>query len=371
MIPLFARYPSLQEALPFVSLGQYPTPILDAAGLDPGGRCAAITVKHDGVSGTLYGGNKVRKLEFLLADALHRGHTEVLTFGGAGSNHALATAIYARELGLTCNSLLIAQPNSYAVRANLLRALQTGARLQHFESTPGLVAGTLVRAALNPLSGKAIPYFIPPGGTSALGLLGYVNAAFELQAQIERGELETPDVIYIACGTMGSCVGLTLGLGILGLQTRVCSIAVTDTRFSSLPRAQKLLRKANDLLRTADASIAEVQLEDCRLELRHDFFGEEYGRYTPAGMAAVREAASATGLQLEGCYTGKCAAALLHDLGSGRLEGQRVLLWNTYDAQGSAATGNGVDYHALPHKFYRYFENDVQALERERSDELR
>ena len=89
MIPLFARYPSLQEALPFVSLGQYPTPILDAPGLDPGGRCAAIAVKHDGVSGTLYGGNKVRKLEFLLADALHRGHTEVLTFGGALSTSQL------------------------------------------------------------------------------------------------------------------------------------------------------------------------------------------------------------------------------------------------------------------------------------------
>jgi D-cysteine desulfhydrase len=371
MIPLFERYPSLGAALPFVSLGRYPTPVLDAANLDPEGRCAAIAIKHDGVSGTLYGGNKVRKLEFLLADAQQRGKSGVLTFGGAGSNHALATAIYARELGLDCDSLLIKQPNSYSVRSNLLRSLQTGAHLQHFESMTGLVAGTLARAALKPLSGKAMPYFIPPGGSSALGLLGYVNAAFELQAQIERGILESPDVIYIACGTMGSCVGLALGLRLLGLNTRVCSVAVTDTRFSSLHRAQKLLREANDLLRAADASIAKVQLDDCEFELRHDFFGEEYGRYTEAGMAAVRRAGKATGLKLEGCYTGKCAAALLHDLGSGRLEGQRVLLWNTYDAQSAAQTDEGLDYHQLPRKFHQYFDSDVQLQERKTSDELR
>lgn len=371
MIPLFESYPSLQEALPFVSLGQYPTPLLDAAILDPEGRCAAIVVKNDGVSGKLYGGNKVRKLEFLLAEAQQREKTEVLTFGGAGSNHALATAIYARELGLACHSLLIAQPNSYAVRSNLLRSLQTGAHLQHFESMSGLVAGTLVRAALNPVSGKAMPYFIPPGGTSALGLLGYVNAAFELQAQITRGELLPPDVIYIACGTMGSCVGLALGLGILGLKTRVCSVAVTDNRFSSMRRARKLLREANDLLRAADARIPKVRLEDCAFELRHDFFGEEYGQYTEAGMAAVRQAGSATGLKLEGCYTGKCAAALLHDLGSGRLEGKRVLLWHTYNAQSGVYTGNDLNYHDLPREFYRYFESDVQLLERRTSDELR
>jgi D-cysteine desulfhydrase len=371
MIPLFEKYPSLQTALPFVSLGQYPTPVMAAAELDPGGLCAGITVKHDGVSGTLYGGNKVRKLEFLLAEAQRQGKTEVNTFGGAGSNHALATAIYARELGLACNSLLIKQPNSYSVRSNLLRSLQTNAHMQHFESMTGLVAGTLVRAALSALNRKAIPYFIPPGGTSALGLLGYVNAAFELQAQIAGGALEPPDVIYIACGTMGSSVGLALGLGILGLKTRICSVAVTDTRFSSLGRAGKLLRGANDLLRAADESIPDIQLEDCEFELRHDFFGEEYGRYTQAGMAAVYQICKATGLKLEGCYTGKCAAAMLHDLGSGRLEGQRVLLWNTYDAQTAAQSAGGLDYHDLPREFYRYFETDVQALERKTFDELR
>ena len=367
MIPLFERYPSLRATLPFVALGAYPTPLLDAARLDAGNQCAGITIKHDGVSGRPYGGNKVRKLEFLLGDAQARGKTEVLTFGGAGSNHALATAMYAKKLGLASHLLLLKQPNSHSLRSNLLRLLKTGARLRHFESMTGLVAGTILQSAGKLAAGKELPYFIAPGGSSPLGLLGYVNAAFELNAQVASGELEPPDVIYIACGTMGSSVGLALGLAILGLKTRVCSVAVTDTRFSSMARAKKMFRDATALLIEADSSIPGTRFEDCGLELRHDFFGGEYGRYTDAGIAAVRQLEAVIGLRIEGCYTGKCLAALIEDLRADRLAGRRVLFWNTYDAQGTAHSSHGLDYHDLPNAFHQYFEDDVQPLDRSRS----
>ena len=364
MIPLFEKYPLLRKTLPFTALGLYPTPVSTAASLDANQQCAGITIKQDGLSGKPYGGNKVRKLEFLLGDALAKGKTDVLTFGGAGSNHALATAIYAQQLGLTAHALLIEQPNSYSVRTNLLRSLETNVKLHHYESIAGLKAGAIQTLGLNLFSGKGLPYLILPGGTSPLGILGYVNAAFELDAQVHAGKLESPDVIYIACGTLGSCVGLALGCKILGLKTRICAVAVTDSSFSSISKAKKLFEKTNSLLCAADNSIPIVRFEECALELRHDFYGAEYGQYTQEGMAAIHQLKKATGLKIEGCYTGKCLAALLDDLRQGRLDAQQVLFWNTYDAHGGSHSVENLDYHQLPGKFHRYFENDVQRLDR-------
>lgn len=364
MISLFKHYLPLSKALPFAALGQYPTPVLDACALDTGNRTAGITIKQDGLSGLPYGGNKVRKLEFLLGDALAKSKTEIFTFGGAGSNHALATAIYAQQLGLKARSFLIAQPNSHSLRNNLLRSLETGARLRHFESTAGLAAGAILEAGSNLLRGKGWPYLIPPGGTSALGLLGYVNAAFEIKAQVDAGELQLPDVVYVASGTMGTCVGLALGFQMLGLNSKICSIAVTDTGFSSMKKAKKLFDEANALLQKADSAIPTFHFADCDFELRHDFFGGEYGRYTKEGTAAVHRMKAATGARIEGCYTGKCLAALLEDVQLGRLDDQQVLFWNTYNATMVVSTTESQDYCRLPQDFHRYFDNDVQALDR-------
>lgn len=364
MIPLFERYPLIRDSLPFTALGVYPTPVITAAALDVNRQCAGIVIKQDGLSGIPYGGNKVRKLEFLLGEALAKSKTDVMTFGGAGSNHALATAIYAQKLGLKTHSLLVEQPNSYSLRNNLLRSLETNAKLQHFESVAGLKAGAMLDLGLGICRGTGLPYLIAPGGSSPVGLLGYVNAAFELNAQVQAGELQPPDVIYIACGTLGSSVGLALGCKILGLATRICAVAVTDPGFSSISKAKQLFEKSNDLLCAADHSIPRVAFDECALELRHDFFGAEYGRYTREGMAAIDQLKTATGVKIEGCYTGKCLAALLSDLRQGKLKGQQLLFWNTYDAHGGEHSIEHLDYHQLPGKFHRYFENDVQRLDR-------
>ena len=99
-------------------------------------------------------------------------------------------------------------------------------------------------------------------------------------------------------------------------------------------------------------------------ELRSDFFGGEYGCYTEAGMQAVLRFREATGLHIEACYTGKCLAALLQDLKSGRLDGQQVLFWNTYDGQGQNYPVNELDYRLLPESLHTYFESEVQPLDR-------
>ena len=133
-MPLFARYGALAGALAHIPLGQFPTPVEkldrvgDRIGLDQ------LYIKRDDLSCAVYGGNKVRKLECLLGEALRRRASRVATMGFAGSNHALATAVYARQLGLQCTNFLLPQVNADYVRRNLLAAYAQGARLRDRKS---------------------------------------------------------------------------------------------------------------------------------------------------------------------------------------------------------------------------------------------
>jgi 1-aminocyclopropane-1-carboxylate deaminase/D-cysteine desulfhydrase-like pyridoxal-dependent ACC family enzyme len=135
MIPLFEYHPELAIKLPYVSLGEFPTSVqkLDQLGKHIG--LNNLFIKRDDLSGKAFGGNKIRKLEFILGKALRSKVNEVLTFGSAGSNHALATAIYAKKLGLSSISMLLPQPNAYYVRRNLLLSYSCQAELHLLTNT--------------------------------------------------------------------------------------------------------------------------------------------------------------------------------------------------------------------------------------------
>ena len=363
---LFEKYPGLRETLPHVALGTLPTPVqrLDALEETLGPNAPRLYVKRDDRSGALYGGNKVRKLEFLLAHALREGYREVLTFGGAGSNHALATALYAKELGLRGISMLVPQPNAHSVRRNLLMELRAGAEVHLHAGILTTAAATLLDLFRRRFRTGRFPYLIPPGGSSARGLIGFVNAGLELARQVEEGLLPPPDHVYAASGTMGTVTGLTLGLQAAGLHdTQVAAVRVTDAQFNSVRIARRLFQKTNTLLRDADPAFPRFDFPYDRFSIRHEFFGEEYGLYTPEAMRAVRMFRDATGINLEGTYTGKTLAALLADTEAGTLANKTVVFWNTYHSAGVQDAVNGLDYHALPKPFHRYFEEDVQPLD--------
>ena len=363
--PLFARYPGMYGVLPHVSLGTLPTPVERLQALEhvlevPDTR---VYVKRDDLSGPPYGGNKVRKLEFLLARAAKRGYKEVLTFGGAGSNHALATGLYAQTMGMKSISMLIPQPNSNGVRANLLMSLRAGIEVHQ---SPGMIRTALDTIGLlfaRRLSTGRFPYLIAPGGTSALGMVGFVNAAFELKEQIDRGEMPEPDFLYAASGTMGTVVGLLLGLKAAGLRTKVAAVRVTEARFSSLRKAERLFRASCTLLHKADPAFPLLPFPQADFVFIHDFYGEAYGLYTAEAMEAVRLLEETSGLHLEGTYTGKTFAALLGELKSGRLQGKTVLFWNTHNSHDLSAEIKGMDYKTLPKEFHGYFEEPVQPLD--------
>ncbi|HNR30135.1 MAG TPA: pyridoxal-phosphate dependent enzyme [Candidatus Hydrogenedentes bacterium] len=364
MNALFELYPGLRQSLPYVALADLPTPIEPLARLGAAIGAPNLYVKRDDLSASLYGGNKVRKLEFLLGRALRDGRKCVMTFGAAGSNHALATALYARQAGLRSISMLVPQPNARSVGRNLLLSHAAEAELHHHGGMVQVVLPSVYHYLRHGLRDGVLPMIIPPGGTTPLGMAGFVAAAFELKRQVDAGAMPAPDRLYAASGTMGTVIGLLLGLVAAGLDTRVVAVRVTQPQFTSMRKARRFFAATNRLLHRADPSFPLLPFPEDRLEMRHEFYGEAYGQYTEAGMRAVRMARETEDLKLEGTYTGKTFAAILVDAAAGRLRDRTALFWNTYNSRDFSRDITHLDYHALPRSVHRYFEESVQPLDR-------
>lgn len=312
--------------LPVAGIATLPTPIerveaLPAFGFEP----AELLVKRDDLTSAVYGGNKVRKLDFLLADARAQGRTTVLTFGAYGSNHALATAVHARALGIEPHVVLSPQePGPFAPKTLFAHAaLGTGIHLvDGWDGRREAVAAKRELAARDGVE----PYIIPMGGTCPLGALGYVNAALEVCEQVSP-----PDVVYVASGTFGTAIGLAVGFALAGAPTKVEAVRVTPEQIASSEIARSLAEQTVTLLRSHDASVAGLGFDDLAFTLREEFFEPGYGIVTPETTEAVSIAAG-LGLRLETTYTGKAFSAMLADGRERRLDSRRVLFWNTYSS---------------------------------------
>jgi D-cysteine desulfhydrase len=353
---IFDRYPRLAEWLNVVELARLPTPVDELPELARRLDAGRLFVKRDDLTADPYGGNKVRKLEFLLGKAYVDGAKSVMTFGGAGSNHALATAMYSRRLGMWPIAMLVPQPKEACVRRNLLLHLTVDTDLHLYPDKPRLKAGVTWQRTRRRLEDGVDLAVFPAGGSSALGATGYVNAALELAAQVDAGLLPCPDRVYVACGTMGTCVGLALGFALAGLNTRVEAVRVTEPDMASEARARQLFSETVAFLHSLDPSVPAPRYSRRRLVLRHEFFGEGYGIHLPRDLEAADRFRAAAGVPLEGTYTGKAFAALLSDAATGRLRGETVLFWDTYDSHDWDAAIRGLDYHRLPEEFHDYFE---------------
>jgi 1-aminocyclopropane-1-carboxylate deaminase/D-cysteine desulfhydrase-like pyridoxal-dependent ACC family enzyme len=368
MIPLFENYPLLARKLPYVSLGEFPTPVqnLDQMGKQIG--LDNLFIKRDDLSGKVYGGNKIRKLEFLLGDALRAHVKEVLTFGAAGSNHALATAIYARTLGFKSISMLGSQPNAQYVRPNLLMSYDCGAEIHMVPHIPYLPLSAnpvvLFQLVRHKMQRGQFPKIIPMGGSSPLGAVGFVNAVFELKGQILKGELPEPNYIYVASGSMGTAAGLILGLRAIKSQTRVVAVRVNSPNIVNAKGLVKLIHKTNALLISLDPSFPRFEFTEQDMDIRHDFFGKQYALCTQEGMDAMAMMERYGSIKLEGTYTGKAFAAVIDESKKPDLKNKVLLFWNTYNSRDYSEDIADLDYHRLPRSYHRYFEEEVQPLER-------
>ena len=168
------------------------------------------------------------------------------------------------------------------------------------------------------------------GGSSPLGTVGYVNAAFELKEQILRGEIPEPDYIYVASGSMGTAAGLTLGLRALNSKTRVISVRVNSGSFVNAKGMVKLIYKTNSLLSSLDPSFPRLEFSERDMDIRHSFLGKQYALFTKEGTEAMALMERYGGIKLEGTYTGKAFAALIDDRRKSSLRGKVLLSVNPW-----------------------------------------
>jgi len=328
--PLLQRYPALADALPWIGLASLPTPLERAAEAESEFGAGELWIKRDDLSGETYGGNKVRKLEFLLADASARGCDAVLTYGAVGSNHALATAIYAHQLGLKCHAVLTPQPATAKVARTLRYQMRLGTRLHTAANLREVRKVTDEILADHPTGAERV-YQIPFGGSSWLGTVGFVNAAFELAAQI--GDRPPPHFVYAATGTMGTAIGLAIGFRLLGWPTKLMAIRVVPQPIMTPENLERLWRETSEELSARDSSIPPLPEPFENVVGRDRFLGEGYAIPTEATHEAVRLADELIGIGLETTYTGKAMAGLIHDGRAGDLADRRTVFWQTYNSR--------------------------------------
>ena len=317
-LPLILRFPAL-ASIPRAALGDFPTRVQRVdLGDDP--LAGELWIKRDDLTASPLGGNKVRALEFLLG-GLAPGDV-VLTAGGEGSTHVLTTATHARALGGITHAVRWRHEMNPSALDIAARARAICARVI---TAPGPMLGLLRAHAAR----RSRIRWIPPGGTSVLGMLGHVNAALELAGQIARGEMPSPARVVLPVGSGGTAAGLALGFAIAGVDITVVGARVAPRIAAGRLRVLSLVKRERRFLeRLTGERIARV--DGARVKIVHSVYGGAYGRALPG---ADRDAAAlewATGLSLDGTYSAKAfsAARALASRESGT-----TLFWLTFDGR--------------------------------------
>ncbi|MDF1540644.1 MAG: pyridoxal-phosphate dependent enzyme, partial [Candidatus Thorarchaeota archaeon] len=316
-------------------------------------QCDDLWMKRDDLTSETYGGNKIRKLEFIIAEALKMNKKWILTFGGIGSNHALATAIYGRTQGIKTLVCMIDQPVTQAVREKLLLCSHFGAKLSYAKN----IFGAFFKGLWH-LATKRGVYFLWMGGSNTTGILGHVNAAFELTRQIEEGQIPSPKRIFIPVGTMGTYAGLKVGLTLAGIDADLVGVKVTDLSMANEKELTKMINKTFKFLHDKSENIPHIQMQQEDIHMVHDFVGEGYGYETPEGADALSLLEKEESVIIDPTYTAKAFAYLLKSIRDGKEGNGPTLFWNTYNSAKLPDTKElNLDCQALPRSFHKFFKD--------------
>ena len=326
---------------PRIRLGHLPTPLETMPRLSALLGGPEIWIKRDDCTGLSTGGNKTRKLEFLMAEALAQGADIMLTQGATQSNHARQTAAAAAKLGMDCHLILedrtsYTEPN-YRLNGNVLLDVLHGATIEH--RSPGLDMNAELMTVAEGFRAKGRkPYAIVGGGSNPTGALGYVNCALELLGQmVERGIVF--DHMITATGSAGTHAGLIVGLKALNAQLPLLGIGV---------RALRAAQEAN-VFRLAQATEAKLGLQGvvsrADVVANCDYIGKGYGIPADSTLEAIDIFARQEAILLDPVYSGKSAAGMIDLIRKGHFtKGQRIVFLHTGGAIG--LTGYT---HVLPH----------------------
>lgn len=312
----------MDRDLPCFPLLRGPTPLHEMPRLRKalGGpaACPRLLIKRDDLAGPALGGNKARKLEYVVGDARAAGATHLITVGGAQSNHARMTAAAARLAGLECVLVLESESSDPPTAGNLLLDRLLGADVRFVPPGPAPLgpnphqeeAVAAAAAAIESDGGR--PYVIPLGASNALGTLGYADAVRELDRQLDRMDTEA-DRVYFAAGSRGTQAGLELGRRLNRSSWSAHGVAVSPGDPAKTELAAELARGAAALI---DAG---VTVSPDQIVTHQEHYGDGYGIPTTAGTEAIRLVARTEAVVLDPTYTGKAMAGLVDQIRRGEV----------------------------------------------------
>lgn len=309
------------KSFPKVDLGFLPTPVAELSRLSSHLSGPKIFMKRDDLTGLALGGNKTRKLEFILQDALNKGCDAIITAGAAQSNHCRQTAAAAAYLQMECHLLLGGEAPAMA-NGNLLLDKLLGAQI-HW--TGENRKGEDLPNVYDELKAKGkSPYIVPYGGSNELGAYAFRRAADELESQMDT---ETLSHIVFASSSGGTHAGLMLGKALLNRNYQLVGINIDKDEIDGLSLDEFIIRLAN---KTSDAINAGITFKGDELILDDRYVGDGYGVVGKLETEAIELLARLEGVLMDPVYTGRAMGAMIEMIRSGELTKEdSVLFWHT------------------------------------------
>ena len=294
--------------MPRMELATLPTALQETQRLAAAIGLDRLLIKRDDNTGLAMGGNKARKLEYLVADAIRSGADTLVTLGAPQSNHCRMTAAAARVAGLECRLVFMGPPIA-EVQANMLLDQLFGATWTFAGDRPAPERMAQLADELR-AQGKR-PYVIPGGGSNGMGALGYVGCGLELAQQLsERGE--RPRYVVCAGGSCGTLAGLTLGIALSGSDAQVVGVSISRSVPDRVKRVREIMAESCELL--------DLPLPDAAPEVWGDYIGPGYGMQTELSKRALDTVAHTEGILLDPVYTAKAFGGLIGEIASGRVK---------------------------------------------------
>lgn len=324
-----ARVNAALATRPRIQLATLPTPLHEAARLRDalGGdtACPRILIKRDDLTALGLGGNKARKLEYLVADARAQGATTLITTGAVQSNHARMTAAAACMAGMRSVLVLTATSDGPEVAGNLLLDKLYGAAIRLVPSVDPMFAvghdeAVVAQVVEEERAAGRVPYVIPVGGSSGVGVCGYIGGSAELVAQLADAGV-APSRLYYASGSRGTQAGLTLGAKLCGAPYQVYGVAVSAGEPEKIERAKRIANEAAVLLKLPE----RLELGD--LITDQNFIGEGYGIPTAAGLESIALLARSEAILLDPCYTSKAMAGMIRHIRNGEIPANETVVF--------------------------------------------
>lgn len=286
----------------------------------------SLFVKREDQTDSLYGGNKVRNLEFLLGSALKGEAEEILTLAPLGSNYIAALSAQAAKVNLKVNAEQFVLARNPQIEAHSEFSRSLGARLHLHAGRAGIARATLHSFAQRMGSRLFFDdlYWCPPGATNVLGALGHVNAAVEMVEQVRKGQGPMPDYVVVGAGTCGTIAGLTAAFRYLGLSTRVIGVRCVS---ALLCHPSRVIRLANRVLEFLGSA---YKVDANAFAIVDSPIDEGYSQTSSQAAEICQLFREHEGIILDRTYTAKVAAYLQHWVTTHSLENQSILYWHTF-----------------------------------------